>query len=61
MENVMKQNKKIAKEMRNKNISLTEYACENEALQDNELHEFVFYEITMPKWMKDQEKSPKLM
>lgn len=31
----MKQNKKIAKEMRNKNIQLTEYPCENVAWLDN--------------------------
>lgn len=31
----MKQNKKIAKEMRHKNILLTEYPCENVAWLDN--------------------------
>lgn len=52
----MKQNKKIAKEMRHKNISLTDYPCENQLLLDNEGHEFMFYEVTMPKWMKEGEQ-----
>lgn len=52
IENVLKQNKRIAKEMRNKNICLTEYPCENVEWLDNEHHEFVFCEITKPMWMK---------